>query len=91
VTCPSPGLHDLERLFDGILVELGEQPVDVGAVGGVVRCVECALGLSVRHVLDADDDVHGSDVLRVLWGVQKVVLVSSILSGRVGGDPRPSA
>ena len=42
------GLDDLEGLLDGVLVELGQQAVDVLAVGRVVGCVERALGLGVR-------------------------------------------
>jgi hypothetical protein len=30
------GLGELEGLLDGVLVELGQQPVDAGAVDGVV-------------------------------------------------------
>ena len=37
------GLDDLQGLLDGVLVELGQQPVDVLAVG---RC--CQMSLNVR-------------------------------------------
>jgi hypothetical protein len=47
-----------QRLLDGILVDLREQTVDVGAVRRVVLGVEGAVRLGVRDVLDADDDVH---------------------------------
>ena len=61
------GLDDLQGLLDGVLVELGQQPVDALAVDGVVGVAERALGLRVRHVLDADDDVHACLVLFHSW------------------------
>ena len=65
VTSASPvaASRDLQRLLDGVLVELGEQPVDADPVDGVVGLGERAVALGVRHVLDTDDDVHDSRVL----------------------------
>ena len=57
------GLDDLQRLLDGVLVELGQQPVDTLTVDGAVGVAERALGLGVRDVLDTDDDVHACLVL----------------------------
>ena len=61
------GLDDLQRLLDGVLVELGQQPVDAHAVDGVVGLAERAVGLGVRHVLHTDDDVHACLVLFIRW------------------------
>ncbi|OPZ48677.1 MAG: hypothetical protein BWY91_03166 [bacterium ADurb.BinA028] len=75
---------DLERLLDGILVELGEQPVDVDAIGRAVGGVEGALCLRVGHILHADDDVHlDTSSSRVL------VRVWTILSGQADTPRRP--
>src|SRR5690606_17215997 len=63
------GLAELECLLDGILVELAQQAIDVHAVGRVVGGVEPPLGLGVRNVLDADDDVHSASFLVVLLGL----------------------
>ena len=51
-------LLELQRLLDGVLVELGEQAVDANAVHGVVR-LEVPVGGGVGHVLHTDDNVHG--------------------------------
>jgi len=52
-------LDQLEGGLDGVLVELGQEPVHALPVGRAVGLVEGAVGLGVRHVLDAHDDVHG--------------------------------
>ena len=51
-------LLELERLLDGVLVELGEQPGDADAVHGVVG-LEVPVGSRVGYVLHTDDNVHG--------------------------------
>jgi len=47
-----------QRRLDGVLVELGQQTVDTGPVGGPV-VGEPAIGLRVRHVLHTHHDLHG--------------------------------
>ena len=53
-------LLDLQRLLDGVLVELGQQPVDAHAVDGLV-VLEVPVAGGVRHVLHTDSDLHGRD------------------------------
>ena len=50
-------LLELERLLDGVLVELGEQTGHADAVHGVVG-LEVPVGGRVGHVLHTDDNVH---------------------------------
>ena len=45
------GVFELQGLFDGILVELGEQPIHGNAIRGVVLGLERAVRLGVWHVL----------------------------------------
>ena len=47
----------LERLLDGVLVELGEQPVHRVAVDGLVG-LEVTVAGRVRHVLHTDNNLH---------------------------------
>src|SRR5690606_1276494 len=55
------GLLDLERLFDGTLVDLVDHRVGGLTVQGVVTLVELALRVRVRHLLDQYNDVgHGT-------------------------------
>src|SRR3954453_12307517 len=62
-------LAQLERLLNGVLVELAQQAVDADPVGRVVGRAEGALRLGVRDVLDADHDVHEArGYLRVTGG-----------------------
>ena len=61
-------LLDLQRLLDGVLVELGEQAVDADAVDGLV-VLEVTVSGGVRHVLHTDSDVHGRDGPPVFSGV----------------------
>ena len=51
-------LLDLQGLLDGVLVQLGQQPVHADAVNGVVR-LELPIGSRIRYVLHTDDNVHG--------------------------------
>ena len=54
-------LLEPERLLDGVLVELRQQPVDADAVDGVVS-LEVTVRRGVRHVLHANDDRgHGAE------------------------------
>ena len=50
------GLDDLQRLLDGVLVELGQQAVDTFTVDGVVG-VELSVCGGVWDVLHRDNDV----------------------------------
>ena len=58
-------LTELQRLLDGVLVELGQQAVDTDTVDGVV-VLELAVGRGVRHVLHTDNNVHGGVASRPL-------------------------
>src|SRR5215213_8901745 len=53
-------LLDLERLLDGVLVELGEQSVHAHTVDGLV-VLEVPVTGGVRNVLHTDSDLHGRD------------------------------
>ncbi len=53
-------LDHLQRLLDGVLVELAQAAVDGGTVGGVVGG-EGPVARGVRDVLDQYDDLHGRD------------------------------
>ena len=57
------GLDQLQRLLDGILVQLGQQALDAGPVRRLVGLVEGEVPLGVRYVLHAHDDVHACLVL----------------------------
>jgi hypothetical protein len=50
-------LAELQRLLDGVFVELGQQAVHADAIDGVVR-LELPIASGVRHVLHTDDNVH---------------------------------
>ena len=60
-------LFDLQRLFDGVLVELVHDAVDALAVDGLVVGAELLLGPRVGDLLHADDDVHGRRPTSLDW------------------------
>ena len=54
-------LLDLQRLFDGVLVELVDDGVGRITVESVVGRVELLLGPRVGNLLDAHDDLHATN------------------------------